>query len=579
MTKKRRLPFGLSREFILYGFIGGTGALIDLVLYLFFYHLLSIPPGIASFISVSFGILNNFILNSRFNFKVKDHALFRFLTFYAIGVGGAILSAIIIIVLYDGLGINATVAKLITIVPVVILQFFLNKRFSFNPRADVKNSLKHFKSWLSSNKWLFLILAIFSVFSLFLVKQLPLTAPNGGPDESIHYQYNVEFLIENKRLPVSGIDDVEALSTCRENPVGKVPCIYSYQVYPALNYIVTGVIALVFHSTFDVSLLTGARLASTIFGILFIIFIYAAARRITKSSPISALITASVSLIPQVIFIFSYVNQDAFSLMVAALATYSIALIYSTRSAGSMILSGVVVGGLLAVTKYNYFVLYLPILIALTIFLVRGIITKKNLILLLGSALLSALLIAAFWYVRNYFLYNDALGQSFVINEMQKYHTLGTALPIASVDTLQLFTSMNFFEALYYSFFASFGYMSLYLDTWYYGVLLLGLIGAIIAFFVVTSNQKNNQVRSSLFIFAGLTITLIVLVAMVYVNSAVYDFQPQGRYLFPILPVTAIALALWYTISRQFRWILIILVGCIAFLYLPVINLLIRSYL
>lgn len=577
--KKRKLPFGISREFVLYGFIGLSGALLDFILYLFFYHTLAIPPGIASFISVSFGILNNFILNSRFNFKIKDHPFFRFLSFYTIGVAGAVLSAIIIIVLFNGLGLSAAVAKLITIVPVVILQFFLNKRFSFNPNANISKSLTHLKQWFNEHKWFLVVIVIFCLFTTFFVKQLPLTAPNGGPDESVHYRYNVEFLLEHKRLPVSGVDDTEALSTCRDNPVGQVPCIYSYQVYPPVNYIITAIVALVVHSSIGLSYLTGARIASVLFGVVFLICIYAASRLITKNPRIAALITAAVGLIPQVVFIFSYVNQDAFSLMVSAMVLYTLTLVYYKRSIPSLLLAGITIGGLLAVTKYNYFILYVPVFMTLVLFIVRKVITKRHLHMFVLSLLLSAVFIAGIWYLRNQILYGDFTGQQFTLHAMQRYHELGVPLSITSIDTLKLFTSMNFFEALFYSFFASFGYMSLYLEVHYYALVLAAIVGSFVTFFAITSVQKPSTRNKATGILSVLILVLIGLVVMVYSNSALYDFQPQGRYLFPILPVLAISFALWYQQARQYRGLLFIMVGCIAFLYLPVVNLLIRSYL
>jgi putative flippase GtrA len=120
-----------DRQFILYGIIGASGAALDILCYIFLYKKLHISPYIATFMSVSIGILNNFILNSRHNFKVTDNLLHRFMRFYSIGLGGAVLSSGFIYVMFNLLSINATVAKLLTIPPVVLLQFFLNRKFTF----------------------------------------------------------------------------------------------------------------------------------------------------------------------------------------------------------------------------------------------------------------------------------------------------------------------------------------------------------------------------------------------------------------------------------------------------------------
>ena len=120
-----------KKQFWLYVIIGLSGATLDFIFYIIFYKLIKISPAISSFISVSIGIINNFILNSRHNFKTTDLQLYRFLNFYFVGMMGAILSSVMIYVFYDKLGYNAIVSKVMTIVPVVLLQYFINKHTSF----------------------------------------------------------------------------------------------------------------------------------------------------------------------------------------------------------------------------------------------------------------------------------------------------------------------------------------------------------------------------------------------------------------------------------------------------------------
>ena len=121
------------RQFIIYGLIGLSGATLDFIGYLILYKYFNVPPPIASFASVTLGITNNYILNSRFNFKVSDNHLRRFVNFYSIGLLGAILSAVIIALLQIGL-VDPTIAKILTIPPIVLAQYILNKRISFKPK-------------------------------------------------------------------------------------------------------------------------------------------------------------------------------------------------------------------------------------------------------------------------------------------------------------------------------------------------------------------------------------------------------------------------------------------------------------
>lgn len=141
-----------QRNLILYGLIGITGATLDFILYLVFYRYAGIPPFAASFLSVSAGIINNFIWNVRHNFKVSGKMLSRFGSFYLTGLGGALLSSLLILALYNGLGIGPTIAKLITIIPVVLMQFYINKHVSFaeDPNKFFPMVFSYLKrNWLS----------------------------------------------------------------------------------------------------------------------------------------------------------------------------------------------------------------------------------------------------------------------------------------------------------------------------------------------------------------------------------------------------------------------------------------------
>lgn len=116
---------------ITYGVIGLMGAALDLIVFALLVHSTSINPAIASFISVSCGIINNFLLNAFFNFKKRDNLLYRFVTFYGVGLIGAILSSLMIWLLIYYLRMSPISAKLLTIFPVVLAQYLINKNVSF----------------------------------------------------------------------------------------------------------------------------------------------------------------------------------------------------------------------------------------------------------------------------------------------------------------------------------------------------------------------------------------------------------------------------------------------------------------
>jgi len=119
------------RELIIYCIIGCTGAAIDFVLYTILTRCSDMHYQLANFLSVSFGIINNFFLNYFFNFKTKDKMLARLMSFYSVGMFGWALSAFFLWLLVEQFGINSIAAKLATIIIVTVVQFCLNKFITF----------------------------------------------------------------------------------------------------------------------------------------------------------------------------------------------------------------------------------------------------------------------------------------------------------------------------------------------------------------------------------------------------------------------------------------------------------------
>jgi putative flippase GtrA len=132
-----RQVFQQHRELLLYAVIGGSGAFLDLLVYVILTRVLAIEPVVATILSVSVGIVNNFLLNTFLNFKLRTRLLLRFLSFYFIGLVGVVLSALIIWLFTEVVDVGSLWAKVISIPPVVIGQFVANKNITFARRADI----------------------------------------------------------------------------------------------------------------------------------------------------------------------------------------------------------------------------------------------------------------------------------------------------------------------------------------------------------------------------------------------------------------------------------------------------------
>ncbi len=116
---------------MLYVVIGMSGVTLDVVLFMVLFNLLHINEELATFISISAAITNNFLLNTYLNFKMKDKLWSRYVRFYLVGLTGILLTDLLFFIFVDHLHINANYVKIGSLLPVLLLQYSLNKRWSF----------------------------------------------------------------------------------------------------------------------------------------------------------------------------------------------------------------------------------------------------------------------------------------------------------------------------------------------------------------------------------------------------------------------------------------------------------------
>lgn len=126
-----KIQFVKYRQLIVYCIIGCTGATLDFLVYALLTNCAGMHYQLANFLSVSFGIINNFFWNCYFNFKTKDKILKRLASFYSVGMFGWVMSAGCLWLFIEIIGLNELIAKLGTIFFVTVVQFCLNKFITF----------------------------------------------------------------------------------------------------------------------------------------------------------------------------------------------------------------------------------------------------------------------------------------------------------------------------------------------------------------------------------------------------------------------------------------------------------------
>ena len=129
--------FRKRRQFVIYALIGLIGVSIDLLSFGIFTESLGWHYQLANAISTSLGILTNFFLNLRFNFKVQDRLWVRFVSFYAVGLTGLAATALLLAVFVGWLRLPSLPVKGGTLVVVVLLQYNLNRWLTFRQRTNL----------------------------------------------------------------------------------------------------------------------------------------------------------------------------------------------------------------------------------------------------------------------------------------------------------------------------------------------------------------------------------------------------------------------------------------------------------
>jgi len=121
----------LHKEVILYIVIGFSGLFLDLLIFYLMSDVAEMNYQFSNWVSTSMGITNNFLLNAFFNFKKKDRLWVRYARFYLIGCVGLALTAAILHVGVECLGAPKLWTKCFAIFFVFVVQYTLNKKFSF----------------------------------------------------------------------------------------------------------------------------------------------------------------------------------------------------------------------------------------------------------------------------------------------------------------------------------------------------------------------------------------------------------------------------------------------------------------
>ncbi|MBQ0129121.1 MAG: GtrA family protein [bacterium] len=129
MKQSLRKLYKKFRKLILYAVFGIVSTGLEFGI--FSILLQSMSYQWANVIGFHAGIISSFFLNRKYNFKVKDNPVSRFLVFYGIQLIGLLISSLVLMFFIENLGWDKLVAKALSILIVALLLFELNNLITF----------------------------------------------------------------------------------------------------------------------------------------------------------------------------------------------------------------------------------------------------------------------------------------------------------------------------------------------------------------------------------------------------------------------------------------------------------------
>lgn len=379
----------------------------------------------------------------------------------------------------------------------------------------------------------FSFILICVIFTCFIAIIQP---SNSGPDEKMKMDI-CKYIADNGKLPHGGDEAVL-------DPTWGI----SYGFTPITPYIFSGLfIKVTSNFTQDMhAYYVAARLVSVICYAIFILFNIKIAKELFKNKYYKILFVGLTSLLPQMIYLGSYLNNDCFAMMTISMIVYYWTVGIKNGWCYKICIKYGISIGLCAISYYNA---YGYILTSVILFIVSQWKNKIEFKEIIKKGLLVSgivFLIAGWWFIRSAIIYNgDFLGLSTTDEYSNKYaidecKAENRTTPQKKGENLkQMLIDDGWISVTLHSFIGVFGGMKI--ATKYYATIIalfiigVGYIGYILYAIkdrFIDKVKEDVQVQILQYIF---TINIIIPICLSLYYSYSSDFQPQGRYIMPIL--------------------------------------------
>ncbi len=367
------------------------------------------------------------------------------------------------------------------------------------------------------------LLLAYAFLGQYLLWHIPYSFPFGGPDEPMHLSM-AEYIAKHLSWPQWDSTEVA------RNAYG-----VSYSPGGSIVYWLHGL---------SYRLFGYHRLGAYLLLLLYLLVSTLAYR---KNQLAGFILLAG--LLPQTLFTFSYVNSDVGTIIAALLFGLSVGLFLTGENTRKNFFILLFFAGLTITAKLHLWAIAFLTLVWVVMYKRKVLFVLPKKVWLI--AILIGLVPASWWFITSY-LSNDGdmLGIFTSAKAIAKFGTPDMpSLARAWVD----FSMSDFLDSTLISLYANWGWMSLPLEMYnYYSVTIVAIALIVLVY---------KHIDTKIFIFFCMLVLANFGFMVVY--SVGYDYQAQGRYLFPSLYIILGMIAAIFihknVYSKMLLWLLIVL--------------------
>lgn len=400
---------------------------------------------------------------------------------------------------------------------------------------------------------------IFLYFFLYFIIALSLlfTQPFGNPPDEFNRYLIPQYIAEHGTIP-NGYDE-----SIRIPAYG-----FSYAFQPILPYMAQGFcMRLVQHFTQNTDIIFySARLVDFAFGLVMAVFVLLLGRKWFRDRRPRYLFCFLTMFLPQSIFLHTYVNTDSCCMMSIAIMLYGLTCClqdHFTYRSCTVMSVGIILCALSYYNAYGFILSCILLFVAHFLSLEQGRLRLNWQPFLKKGIFISALVLLGigWWFVRSYVLYDgdflglrtrDLCGALYGNEDMKPdvritYKSLGYTVPSMLLHSDFCVISVNSFICMYGPMIVT---TALWIYRFYKLLFSVGLLGSVLPLSLFCKKDRepkgSDSADSAGITFPGRPVlggffhaNMLLCMAIPCILSLIYsygtDYQPQGRYLMPIL--------------------------------------------